>query len=57
MTFMANHEVFIEAIPPIWQLKLELERHTSFQFKPWRKEEDAIAELQYFLQKEVSKNA
>jgi len=57
LTFMAHEQVFIEAIPPLWQLKLGLEHHTNYQFTPWCQEEDAIVELQRLLQEEVSKNA
>ncbi|MBP2626208.1 MAG: Polyamine-transporting ATPase [Firmicutes bacterium] len=57
LSFMANSHVFIEAIPPLWQLKLMLEQHSSYQFSPWRKEQDAILELHQFLQEEANKNA
>ena len=57
LTFMSDNQVYIEAIPPIWQLKLTLEQHTRYQLKPWCKEQDAIVELQCFLQEEANKNA
>jgi len=57
LTFMANNQFFIEAIPPLWQLKLALENDTKYQLEPWCQEQDAIVELQRLLQEEVSKNA
>lgn len=57
LSFMSNNQVFIEAIPPLWQLKLGLEHHINYQFEPWRKEQDAIVELHQFLQEEANKNA
>ena len=57
LTFMSNNQVYIEAIPPIWQLKLALEQHTPYQLKPWCEEQDAIVELQCFLQEEANKHA
>jgi len=57
LTFMAEKRVFIEAIPPIWRLKLALELQGAHQFEPWRQEQDVIAELQRLLQREVPKNA
>jgi energy-coupling factor transport system ATP-binding protein len=57
LTFMADKEIFTEALPPLWQLKIMLEKHTKYHLGPWKQEEDAIAELQQLLQKEVSNNA
>ncbi|GMA97410.1 ABC transporter ATP-binding protein [Pelosinus sp. IPA-1] len=50
LTFMANHQVFPEAIPPLWQLKLMLEGLTQQPFDPWYTEEDAITQLHHILQ-------
>ncbi|AIF50463.1 energy-coupling factor ABC transporter ATP-binding protein [Pelosinus sp. UFO1] len=52
LTFMANHQVFPEAIPPLWQLKLMLEGFTQQTFNPWYTEEDAITQLHHILQEE-----
>lgn len=52
LTFMASHQVFPEAIPPLWQLKLMLEGLTQQAFAPWYTEEDAIAQLHHILQEE-----
>ena len=57
LTFMADNQVYVEAIPPIWQLKLTLEQHTQCQLGPWSKEQDAIVELQRLLQEEVATHA
>jgi energy-coupling factor transport system ATP-binding protein len=52
LTFMANHQVFPEAIPPLWQLKLMLEGLTQQALGPWYTEEDAITQLHHILQEE-----
>jgi len=57
LTFMASNQVYMEAIPPLWQLKLALECDTNYQFEPWRREQDAIAELHHRLQEGANKNA
>ena len=57
LTFMSDKQVFIEAIPPIWQLKLALEEHNGNHFEPWRQEQDAIVELQRLLQEEALSHA
>lgn len=57
LTFMAHQQVYIEAIPPIWQLKLALEHQMSEKLEPWCNEQDANVELQRLLQGEVLKNA
>lgn len=57
LTFMAKNQVFTEAIPPLWQLKLMLEELTTQQFNPWHREEEAIAQLREALEEEVYKHA
>lgn len=57
LNFMAENQVFTEAIPPLWQLKLMLEELTTEQFAPWTREEEAIAQLYKILEKEINKNA
>jgi len=57
LTFMASNQVFVEAIPSIWQLKLALEHHKAGQCELWRREQDAIVELSRLLQEEANKNA
>lgn len=57
LSFMAKEQIFTEAIPPLWQLKLFLEKHTSHQFTAWNKDDDAIAELTHILQKKVLRHA
>lgn len=52
LTFMANHQVFPEAIPPLWQLKLMLKGLTQQALGPWYTEEDAITQLHHILQEE-----
>lgn len=56
LSFMDNKQIFVEAIPPLWQLKFSLEKQTTYQFGSWRREEDAILELEQILSKEVSNN-
>ena len=57
LSFMAKNQIFTEAIPPLWQLKLMLEELTAHQFAPWHKEEEAIAELHKFLEEGITKHA
>lgn len=57
LSFMNHKQIFIEAIPPLWQLKFLLEKQTTYQFSPWRLEQDAVTELQEVLLKEVTPNA
>lgn len=57
LTFMAKNQVFTEAIPPLWQLKLMLEELTAHQFDPWHREEEAIAQLREALEEEAYKHA
>jgi len=57
LTFMASNQVYTEAIPPLWQLKLPLEHDTTSQFEPWRREQDAIVELHRRLLEGANKNA
>lgn len=57
LNFMAENQVFTEAIPPLWQLKLMLEELTTKQFAPWTREEEAIAQLYKVLEEGVNKNA
>ncbi len=57
LTFMAKNQVFTEAIPPLWQLKLMLEKLTIQQFGPWHREEEAIAQLRKVLEEEDYKHA
>lgn len=57
LNFMAENQVFTEAIPPLWQLKLTLEKLTTEKFASWTREEEAIAQLYEVLAKEVNKNA
>ncbi|WP_378951469.1 energy-coupling factor ABC transporter ATP-binding protein [Pelosinus sp. sgz500959] len=57
LSFMNSQQIFVEAIPPLWQLKFQLEKQTTTQFGPWRREQDAITELRQFLLKEVAKDA
>ncbi|MDF2634913.1 MAG: Polyamine-transporting ATPase [Pelosinus sp.] len=57
LTFMAKNQVFTEAIPPLWQLKLMLEELTTQQFDPWHREEEAIQQLRKVLEEEVCKHA
>ncbi len=54
LSFMNDQQLFVEAIPPLWQLKFLLEQQTNYQFSPWRREEDAIMELQDLFPKEVT---
>lgn len=57
LTFMDQQQVFMEAIPSLWQLKLGLEKDTNDQLKPWRQEQDAIVELERLLTEEGAKDA
>lgn len=57
LNFMAENQVFTEAIPPLWQLKLMLEELTAERFASWTREEEAIAQLYKILEKKVNKNA
>ncbi len=57
LNFMAENQVFTEAIPPLWQLKLMLEELTAQRFAPWTREEEAIAQLYKVLEEGVNKNA
>jgi energy-coupling factor transport system ATP-binding protein len=57
LSFMAENQVFIEAIPPLWQLKIILEELTTEQLAPWLKEEEAIEQLHKILKEEASKYA
>lgn len=57
LSFMAKNQIFTEAIPPLWQLKLMLEELTTQQFEPWHREEEAIAQLHKLLEEEASKHA
>jgi energy-coupling factor transport system ATP-binding protein len=57
LTFMAQNQVFTEAIPPLWQLKLMLEKLTTQQFNPWQEEEEAIEQLRKILEEEAIKHA
>lgn len=50
-SFMWNHNVSVEAIPPLWQIKLALEADTGCRFANWRSDDDAVAELRALLQK------
>lgn len=49
LSFMESNDIFTEAIPPLWQLKFLLEKQTTYQFSPWRQEEDAVRELGQLL--------
>lgn len=57
LSYMANEHIFAEAIPPLWQLKFYLEKHTNCKITAWRKETEAIQEITQLLQKKVSGNA
>jgi energy-coupling factor transport system ATP-binding protein len=57
LSFMAKNQIFTEAIPPLWQLKLMIEELTTEQFAPWLREEEAIAQLHKVLEEEASKYA
>lgn len=57
LSFMAKNQIFAEAIPPLWQLKLMLEELTMQQFEPWHREEEAIAQLHNLLEEETLKHA
>lgn len=57
LSFMAKNQIFTEAIPPLWQLKLMLEERTTQQFGPWHKEEEAIIQLHKLLEEEGLKHA
>jgi energy-coupling factor transport system ATP-binding protein len=57
LSFMAKNQAFIEAIPPLWQLKIILEELTTEQLAPWLKEEEAIEQLHKILKEEASKYA
>lgn len=49
LRFMWQQQIFREAIPPLWQLKLSLEAASGIQFAEWRNEEEAINQLQQYL--------
>jgi len=55
--FMEKNQVFTEAIPPLWQLKLMLEMLTKRQFSSWHREEDAVIEIGRVLGKEEGNHA
>ena len=57
LSFMSKNQIFLEAIPPLWQLKFLLEEETTHQFDSWRLEEDASTELRQLLLKEGTDNA
>ena len=45
MEHMGNQQIFTEAIPPLWQLKLRLEENNSGRLGNWRDETEAASEL------------
>lgn len=51
LTYMWNHQLYTEAIPPLWQLKLTLEEQTGASFTIWRNEQDAVNELREIMQR------
>lgn len=57
LSFMAKKQIFAEAIPPLWQLKLMIEQLATRQFAPWHTEEEAITQLGKALEEEAHKNA
>ena len=57
LSFMAKKQIFTEAIPPLWQLKLMVEELATRQFPPWHTEEEAITQLGKALEEEAPKNA
>jgi energy-coupling factor transport system ATP-binding protein len=57
LSFMAKNQIFPEAIPPLWQLKIMLEELTTEQLAPWLREEEAIEQLHRILEEETSKYA
>ncbi|SFM08373.1 energy-coupling factor ABC transporter ATP-binding protein [Pelosinus propionicus] len=57
LSYMAAKQIFTEAIPPLWQLKLMIEELTARQFASWHTEEEAIAQLSKVLEEEADKNA
>ncbi|VBB06779.1 abc transporter [Lucifera butyrica] len=57
LAFMYEQGVFAEAVPPLWQLKMALEKATGRRFEPWRTEQEAVVQLSQCLPKEVVKSA
>jgi energy-coupling factor transport system ATP-binding protein len=49
LTHMWQQQVFCEAVPPLWQLKLSLEATEGVRFADWQTEQQAIEELQQYL--------
>jgi energy-coupling factor transport system ATP-binding protein len=49
LTHMWQQQVFCEAVPPLWQLKLSLEATEGVRFADWKTEQQAIEELQQYL--------
>lgn len=57
LTHMEKNNIYREAIPPLWQLKLSLENKTGLKFSDWRTEQDAIIEIRNTIQREASISA
>ncbi|MGI6091728.1 MAG: ABC transporter ATP-binding protein [Veillonellaceae bacterium] len=53
LTYMWKHQIYTEAIPPLWELKLTLQDQTGVRFSAWRNEQDAVDELRKALKKEA----
>ncbi len=49
LRFMWQQQIFYEAMPPLWQLKLSLEAANGVEFADWKNEEEAISELRRHL--------
>jgi energy-coupling factor transport system ATP-binding protein len=45
LVHMWRQQIFHEALPPLWQLKLSLEDNVDMTFGNWQTEQDAIQEL------------
>lgn len=57
LTAMYDRQIFTEAIPPLWQLKFQLEKATGYRFAAWQTEQAAIDEIRSVWEKGASKSA
>lgn len=57
LTHMWENKIYLEAIPPLWQLKLTIEEKTGCQFSAWKNDREAIHELHEVIQREASISA
>lgn len=53
LTHMWKHQIYTEAIPPLWQLKFTLQDQAGVDFGVWRNEQDAVNELRRIIKKEA----